>query len=90
MFFNPWMEGILLAAVLSAVMSTVAAQLLQLSSAFSVDVYSKFFRKTASHRELLNISRFTVAIVTIVAIVMSYSPDSSILSLVKFCLGRTW
>jgi sodium/proline symporter len=84
MFFNPWIEGVLLAAVLSAVMSTVAAQLLQLSSAFSVDVYAKFFRKTASHRELLNISRLAVAVVTVAAIIMSYNPDSSILSLVSF------
>ena len=84
LFFNPWVEGVLLAAVLSAVMSTSSAQLLSLSSAFSVDVYSKFLRKEASHKELLNISRLTVLLVTIVSIVISYSPSSSILNLVSF------
>ncbi|AJC48647.1 sodium/proline symporter PutP [Allofrancisella guangzhouensis] len=83
-FFNPWIEGILLAAVLSAVMSTSSAQLLSLSSAFSVDVYAKFFRKKASHREQLNISRLIVLAVTILAIIISYNPESSILSLVSY------
>ncbi|MDE4957682.1 sodium:proline symporter, partial [Francisella tularensis subsp. holarctica] len=55
-FLNPWMEGVLLAAVLSALMSTSSAQLLSLSSAFSVDLYAKFIRSKASHRELLNVS----------------------------------
>ena len=84
MFFNPWIEGILLAAVLSAVMSTSSAQLLSLSSAFSVDVYAKFFRKKATHRELLNISRLVLFIVTVLAIALSYNPNTSILSLVGF------
>ncbi|AXA33971.1 sodium/proline symporter PutP [Francisella adeliensis] len=83
-FFNPWIEGVLLAAVLSAVMSTSSAQLLSLSSAFSVDVYAKFIRKNASHREQLNVSRLIVFIVTIVAIIISYNPDSSILNLVSY------
>ncbi|BCD92453.1 sodium:proline symporter [Francisella halioticida] len=83
-FFNPWVEGILLAAVLSAVMSTISAQLLSLSSAFSVDVYAKFLRKNASHREQLNVSRLIVLIVTIVAICISLNPHSTILSLVGY------
>ncbi|MFV9924989.1 MAG: sodium/proline symporter PutP [Francisella endosymbiont of Hyalomma scupense] len=83
-FFNPWMEGVLLAAVLSAVMSTSSAQLLSLSSTFSVDVYAKFIRNKASHRELLNISRLIVLLVTIAAIILSYNPDTTILNLVGF------
>lgn len=83
-FFNPWIEGVLLAAVLSAVMSTSSAQLLSLSSAFSVDVYTKFIRKNASHKELLNVSRLMVFLVTVVAVVLSYNPNSSILDLVGF------
>ncbi|WP_150463569.1 sodium/proline symporter PutP [Francisella sp. XLW-1] len=83
-FFNPWVEGILLAAVLSAVMSTSSAQLLSLSSAFSVDVYAKFLRKNASHKELLNISRLVVLLVTVFAIILSYNPETSILKLVGF------
>ncbi|ALB01997.1 proline:sodium symporter PutP [Francisella persica ATCC VR-331] len=82
-FFNPWMEGVLLAAVLSAVMSTSSAQLLSLSSAFSVDVYTKV-RNKASHIELLNVSRLIVLLVTIAAIILSYNPNTTILNLVGF------
>lgn len=83
-FFNPWIEGVILAAVLSAVMSTSSAQLLSLSSAFSVDVYAKFIRKNASHKELLNVSRLMVLVVTILAVILSYDPNTSILNLVGY------
>ena len=83
-FFNPWLEGVLLAAVLSAVMSTSSAQLLSLSSAFSVDIYTKFIRKNASQKEQLNVSRLIVLIITLLAILISYNPNSSILNLVGF------
>ncbi len=83
-FLNPWIEGVVLSAVLSAVMSTSSAQLLSLASAFSVDVYAKFFRKNAGHQEQVNISRLTVLAVTVIAIIISYSPDTSILDLVGY------
>ncbi|APC97413.1 sodium/proline symporter PutP [Francisella frigiditurris] len=83
-FFNPWLEGVLLAAVLSAVMSTSSAQLLALSSAFSADVYHKFIRKNASHKEMLNVSRLIVLVITIIGIYLAYSPESSILDLVAY------
>ena len=70
--------------IISAVMSTSSAQLLSLASAFSVDVYAKFFRKSAGHREQLNISRLTVLAVTIIAVIISYNPNSSILNLVGY------
>ena len=85
-FFNPWIEGVLLAAVLSAVMSTSSAQLLALSSAFSADVYHKFIRKNASHKEMLNISKLIIFIITILGIYLAYSPNASILALV----GHAW
>ncbi|GAB4222282.1 MAG: hypothetical protein Kow0076_3140 [Francisella sp.] len=83
-FFNPWLEGALLAAVLSAIMSTSSALLLSLSSAFAVDVYAKFIRKKANHRELLNVSRLILFLVTVVAIILSYDPNSKIIKLVGF------
>jgi sodium/proline symporter len=42
--FNPWLAGILLAAILSAVMSTVDSQLLVCSSAIAEDFYKGLFR----------------------------------------------
>ena len=44
--FNPWIAGILLSAILAAVMSTLSCQLLVCSSAITEDLYKAFLRKT--------------------------------------------
>ena len=43
--FNPWLVGIILAAILAAVMSTLSCQLLVCSSALTEDLYKGFIRK---------------------------------------------
>ena len=44
-FFNPWIGGILLAAILAAIMSTIDSQLLVSSSALTEDFYKHFIKK---------------------------------------------
>ncbi len=51
--FNPWIAGILLSAILAAVMSTLSCQLLVCSSAITEDLYKAFLRKHASQKELV-------------------------------------
>lgn len=82
--FSPWIAGILLAAVLSAIMSTIAAQLLASSSAVTEDFYHRFLRKKAGAKESILISRLTVIIVALMAIGLAYNPESSILNLVAY------
>jgi sodium/proline symporter len=64
---NPWVGGILLAAVLAAAMSTADSQLLVSSSALTEDVYRAFFRREATQQELVWTGRITVVLVAIVA-----------------------
>ncbi|MFZ9036418.1 MAG: sodium/proline symporter PutP [Francisellaceae bacterium] len=82
--FNPWMAGVLLAAVLSAVMSTASAQLLASSSAVVEDFYRKFLRPKAPSAELLWISRVVVLIITVAAAILASNPKSNILNLVGY------
>ncbi len=82
--FNPWIAGILLAAVLSAIMSTIAAQLLASASALSEDFYSTFVRKNASNKELVIVSRLTVLIVALLAVSLAQNPKNSVLQLVGY------
>lgn len=82
--FNPWIAGILLAAVLSATMSTSSAQLLGSSSAVVEDFYHRFLRPTAGNKELLWISRLGVVLIAVVALVLAHNPKSSILNLVSY------
>lgn len=48
--FNPWIAGILLSAILAAVMSTLSCQLLVCSSAITEDLYKAFLRKMPASR----------------------------------------
>jgi sodium/proline symporter len=82
--FNPWITGVLLAAVLSANMSTTSAQLLSSSSAITEDLYHTFFRRKASEKELVLIGRLGVLIVGAVAFYLARDPyNNSILNLVS-------
>src|SRR5699024_12495386 len=46
--FNPFVAGLLLAAILSAIMITIDSQLLVASSAVAEDLYNGFFRINAT------------------------------------------
>jgi len=82
--FNPWVSGILLAAILSAVMSTVDSQLLVCSSALAEDFYKSLFRRSASQRELVWMGRASVVGVALVATLIALDPDSLVLDLVAY------
>lgn len=82
--FNPWIAGVLLSAILAAVMSTLSCQLLVCSSALTEDFYRGFLRKNASSRELVWVGRTTVLLVALVAIAIASNPDSRVLGLVSY------
>lgn len=82
--FNPWVSGILLAAILSAIMSTVDSQLLVCSSALAEDFYKSLFRNDASQKELVWIGRASVIGVALVATWIALDPDSLVLDLVAY------
>lgn len=82
--FNPWITGVLLAAILAAVMSTLSCQLLICSSALTQDIYHTFLRKTASQRELVWTGRAMVLIVALIAIGLAGDPESKVLGMVSY------
>ena len=81
--FNPWLGGVLLAAILAAIMSTTDSQLLVCSSSLTEDIYAVVFRKNAKDKELLWISRAGVAVIAITAMIIALGDNKSILSLVS-------
>ncbi|MDU6412111.1 MAG: sodium/proline symporter PutP [Yersiniaceae bacterium] len=82
--FNPWIAGILLSAILAAVMSTLSCQLLVCSSAITEDLYKAFLRKGASQRELVWVGRLMVLVVALVAIALAANPENRVLGLVSY------
>ncbi len=83
LLFNPWIAGVLLSAILAAVMSTLSAQLLICSSAITEDLYKGILRPQASDKELVWLSRLMVLAVAALAIYIAQDPNSQVFGLVK-------
>ncbi|WP_305098593.1 sodium/proline symporter PutP [Croceibacterium aestuarii] len=81
--FHPLITGFLLAALLAAIMSTISSQLLVSSSSLAEDFYRLFLRKQASEREIVNVGRVSVLLVSLAAIWIASDPDSKVLGLVS-------
>lgn len=75
--------GIVLSAILAAIMSTADSQLLVTSSAVTNDMF-KLFKKNASEKTLMWISRGTVIVVAIIAYFLALDPNSSVMGLVSY------
>ncbi len=82
--FNPWIAGVLLSAILAAVMSTLSCQLLVCSSAITEDLYKPFLRKNASQRELVWVGRLMVLLIAVIAIAVAMNPENRVLGLVSY------
>lgn len=82
--FHPVIAGVLLAAILAAIMSTADSQLLVCSSVLAEDVFKSLVCPTASSETLVRIGRAAVVVVAIIAWYLARNPDSSVLSLVAY------
>jgi sodium/proline symporter len=81
---HPLIGGVLLAAVLAAIMSTADSQLLVTSSALTEDLYRVVIRPNAPDKELVWVSRGTVVGVAALACIIALKPESSVLDLVAY------
>lgn len=78
------LAGLLLTTVLAAIMSTADSQLLVTSSAVSEDLCKQIFRSSMTEKKLVWISRITVLVVSVIALVLASDPNSSVLNLVSY------
>ncbi|MFC1669828.1 sodium/proline symporter PutP [Spirochaetota bacterium] len=84
---NPWIAGIMLAAILSAIMSTIDSQLLVSSSSLTEDFYENFKKKKASQREIVVVGRLCVIIIAAIAYLLALNPENTVLGLVAYAWG---
>jgi solute:Na+ symporter, SSS family len=84
--FHPFITGIILSAVLAAIMSTLSSQLLVCSSSITKDFYLTFFNKEASDKQQMVIGRLAVVVISALATILAYMPNKTILSIV----GQAW
>lgn len=80
---HPFVAGLVLAAVLAAIMSTISSQLIVASSALVEDLF-KVVRKDPSPKLLVTLGRLTVLGVGIIAALLAIVPNDTILGLVSF------
>lgn len=82
--FHPFIAGIILAAVLAAVMSTISSQLIVTSSALIEDLYKAIINKNAEDKTYVFLGRMAVLLVSIVAAFLAWGDHDTILKLVSF------
>jgi sodium/proline symporter len=82
--FHPLVAGIMLAAVLAAIMSTISSQLLVTSSALVEDLYKAVFKTDASDRQLVTLGRMGVLAVALVAASLAWGRSGTVLELVAY------
>ncbi|MCF2612954.1 MULTISPECIES: sodium/proline symporter PutP [Fusobacterium] len=81
--FNPWVGGILLAAILSAIMSTIDSQLLVSASTLSEDFY-RYIKKDATEKQVMWTGRIGIIAISLVATIIAMDTNSHILSMVSY------
>lgn len=82
--FHPIITGFLISAILAAIMSTISSQLLVTSSSLVEDLYKSMFRRSASDKELVFLGRMAVLAVSIIALVLAWEKNNTILGLVSY------
>lgn len=82
--FHPFIAGIMLAAILAAIMSTISSQLIVTSSALVEDIYKGAFNSKASEKTYILLGRIAVLIVSIISIFFAWEQSDTILNLVAF------
>jgi len=85
--FNPVIAGLLMTSILAAIMSTASSQLLVTASSVSQDIFALWFKMDENNPRLVWVSRLTVSLVAVVAIIIALDPASSVFGLVSSAWG---
>ncbi|MDZ7825617.1 MAG: sodium/proline symporter PutP [Gammaproteobacteria bacterium] len=81
--FHPLIAGMVLAAILAAVMSTIDSQLLVASTSLAEDLYHPLRGHASDPRELVRVGRVAVILVALVALWLALDPGNRVLTLVS-------
>ena len=79
-----FIAGILLCAIVAAIMSTSDSQLLVTASAVANDIYKAVINKDATDKQLLTLSRIAIIVVGVVAFLIALNPNNSVMGLVSY------
>ncbi|CUH93475.1 sodium/proline symporter PutP [Herbinix luporum] len=83
-FFLPLIAGIIMAGILAATISSSDSYLLIAASAFSKNIYHGIIKKDASDKQVLYMSRVTLILISIIAMIIAMDENSVIFTVVSF------
>ncbi|HKL99579.1 MAG TPA: sodium/proline symporter PutP [Mobilitalea sp.] len=83
-FFLPLIAGVIMAGILAATISSSDSYLLIAASAFSKNIYHGILKKEATDKQVLYITRATLVIIAIIAMIIAIDKDSVIFEVVSF------
>jgi sodium/proline symporter len=83
-FFPPIIAGVVMAGILAATISSSDSYLLIAASAFSKNIYQGIMKKEATDKEVLRVSRITLILLAIIAIIIAIDENSVIFKVVSF------
>ncbi|MBQ8892895.1 MAG: sodium/proline symporter PutP [Clostridia bacterium] len=78
------LAGFVMAGILAATISSSDSYLLIAASAFSKNVYQGIFKKKASDKEVMWVSRITLLVLAAIGIIIALDEDSVIFQIVSF------
>ena len=82
--FQPAVAGIVMAGILAATISSSDSYLLIASSAFSKNLYEGVFKKGASDKQVMWVSRIILMVIALIGIAIAWDEDSVIFKVVSF------
>lgn len=80
----PLLAGFVMAGILAATISSSDSYLLIAASALAKNIYQGILRKKASDKSVMNISRITLLVITLIAILIASDENSVIFTIVSF------
>ncbi|NMA24066.1 MAG: sodium/proline symporter [Clostridiales bacterium] len=83
-FFPPLLAGVVMAGILAATISSSDSYLLISASAVSKNIYQSIFKKNAKDKEILLVSRITLVVVALIAMLIALDENSIIFKIVSF------
>lgn len=82
--FGPIIAGLIMAGILAATISSSDSYLLIAASAFAKNIYQGIFKKGASDKQVMKMSRITLLVIAVVAAIIALDENSVIFGIVSF------
>ncbi len=80
----PIIAGFVMAGILAATISSSDSYLLIAASAFAKNIFQGVFKKNATDKQVMTMSRITLLVIALIAIVIGLDEDSVIFTIVSF------